>query len=378
MELPTYFTDFLDNIRPTQTQKEKMKAEHKLLRERLMDDQDLSPHIVSTFIQGSYRRFTATQPLDGGACDVDVVVVTSMHESGYSPTEALETFRPFLMKHYKGIYHQQGRSWLINVDPEVTLDLVPTSAPSATQQQVFGSTKAYTWDFPNELQTSYSCSDYDIAFFRNATEDERFAEFVADADWQSEPLRIPDREAESWDDTHPLEQIRWTWNKSSNTNRHYVNVVKSLKWWRKVTAPIPKYPKSYPLEHLIGDCCPDGIESVAQGVTLTLEKMVASFEPLTNMRLKPHLADRGVPHHDVLARVDFDDFADFIDHVSGAAMTARAALDATTLNESARLWRSLFGEKFPAPPSDDDGEANTGGGFTPRKEKTIIGGGRFA
>lgn len=55
-----------------------------------------------------------------------------------------------------------------------------------------------------------------------------------------------------------------------------------------------KHPKSYPLEHFIGDCCPDDIKSVAEGVVLTLENIVSQY---TN---KPFLADRGVPEHDVL------------------------------------------------------------------------------
>ena len=31
-----------------------------------------------------------------------------------------------------------------------------------------------------------------------------------DSNWKDEPLLIPDREADAWDKTHPLEQIRWT------------------------------------------------------------------------------------------------------------------------------------------------------------------------
>ncbi len=77
---------------------------------------------------------------------------------------------------------------------------------------------------------------------------------------------IMNREAEKWDKTHPLEQIRWTAEKNRNCNTHYVNVVKALKWWRKTQYPDMKHPKSYPLEHFIGDCCPDGITSVAEGV----------------------------------------------------------------------------------------------------------------
>ncbi|MCA9262154.1 MAG: hypothetical protein KDA61_23210, partial [Planctomycetales bacterium] len=64
MELPTYFSDFLANIRPTDDQRKKMKKEHRKLRDLLIADADLGPLIISTFIQGSYRRLTANRPQD--------------------------------------------------------------------------------------------------------------------------------------------------------------------------------------------------------------------------------------------------------------------------------------------------------------------------
>lgn len=52
-----------------------------------------------------------------------------------------------------------------------------------------------------------------------------------------EPLYIPDRDADSWEKTHPLEQISWTQQKNARCNGHYVNIVKCLKWWRKEKYP---------------------------------------------------------------------------------------------------------------------------------------------
>lgn len=81
----------------------------------------------------------------------------------------------------------------------------------------------------------------------------------------------------------------------------------ALKWWRKTQYPDMKHPKSYPLEHFIGDCCPDGITSVAEGIVLTLENIVSQYPT------KPFLADRGVPEHDVFARITDDEYSDFYD-----------------------------------------------------------------
>lgn len=374
MELPSYFTDFLANIRPTDTQRAKMKKEHRKLRDLLLADEELGPLMVSTFIQGSYRRYTATRPQDSQQCDVDVIAVTKIHENDYTPRQALEKFRPFLKKHYPGKYQLQGRSWAIDVDDEVTLDLVPTSAPSESEQKALEWSRAASWDFPDEPATPTNNAYENLLLEGSGYYFEKFSRAAADLAWKQEPLRIPDREADFWDDTHPLEQIRWTWDKSKSTNAHYVNVVKAGKWWRKLKVLRPKYPKSYPLEHMIGDCCADGINSVATGVTLALETMEATYRPYVDMGSVPHLADRGVPQHNVLARVEFEDFAAFLDEVKSAAQTAREALDADTVKESADLWRELFGNEFPAAPEEEDAAA----GYTPRTKKTQISGGRFA
>lgn len=388
MELPSYFTDFLAKIRPTDDQRAKMKKEHRKLRDLLMADDELGPLIISTFIQGSYRRLTATRPQDSQQCDVDVIAATTMHEGDYTPIQALEKFRPFLKEHYPGKYQLQGRSWGIEVDDEVTLDLVPTSAPSEAEKNAMEWTKAASWDFPDEPEIVTANAYQGLLLEGVGTYIEKFSRAAAEPAWKQQPLRIPDRQAEIWEDTHPLEQIRWTWAKSKSTRGHYVNVVKAIKWWRKLKVPKPKHPRSYPLEHMIGDCCPDGIEYVATGVTLTLEAMEAKYRPYVNLGIMPTLEDRGVPTHNVLARVTFEDFAAFLDYIKSAAATARQALDADSVKKSADGWRELFGNEFPEAPDggDDDDGGNGGGGskaaafggFTPRTQNTNISGGRFA
>jgi predicted nucleotidyltransferase len=102
MELTTYFNDFLRNIRLTQRQIEELRKGHETLRSRLHDDEVLSKIIVSTFLQGSYRRATAIIPNGDQRSDIDVVVVTKMDKDEYSPDQALKSFIPFMEKHYKG------------------------------------------------------------------------------------------------------------------------------------------------------------------------------------------------------------------------------------------------------------------------------------
>ena len=72
--VPSYFKDFLSNIRLTDNQVNDLMTGHTTLRKRLEEDETLSKIIVSTFLQGSYRRSTAVKPKNGNKSDVDVIV----------------------------------------------------------------------------------------------------------------------------------------------------------------------------------------------------------------------------------------------------------------------------------------------------------------
>jgi hypothetical protein len=204
--------------------------------------------------------------------------------------------------------------------------------------------------------------------------------------WRLSPLRIPDRDAGKWDDTHPLEQTRWTVEKNQRCSGNYINVVKALKWWRRVNEKLPKYPKGYPLEHLIGDCCPDGIASIDEGVTKALEEIVSKYKWAATAKTAPDLRDHGVPEHNVFHRVSGEDFVAFYNEVCTAAGIAREALDADTVKKSADKWRELFGDKFPKAPDDsrdgDNGGSGSGSyinkGYTRREEVTEVEPERYA
>jgi tRNA nucleotidyltransferase (CCA-adding enzyme) len=108
MELPSYFADFLRDIRPTPNQVDDLRRGHTTLRERLRDDAGLSSIYVSDFLQGSYRRATAVRPKGEARSDVDVIVVTDLDRQTYTPQDAIDLFIPFMEKHYKGKYQVQG------------------------------------------------------------------------------------------------------------------------------------------------------------------------------------------------------------------------------------------------------------------------------
>ena len=172
---------------------------------------------------------------------------------------------------------------------------------------------------------------------------------AAAREWTLTPLRIPDRDAKKWADTHPLEQIRWTREKNQITNKHFVNVVKAIKWWRMECYPEMKHPKGFPLERMIGDCCPDNISSVAEGICSTFSNIVEKYAGG-----KPTLPDYGVSTHDVLGRISADDFAKFMTCATEAAVAASEAFLESKRAKACVLWRRLLGDKFPLRDDDDD------------------------
>ena len=385
MELPTYFSDFLSEIRPTDEQESAAQDGHRELRDRLSKDATLSPIIISTFLQGSYRRSTAVQPDENSNLDVDTVVVTALKESEFTPEQAINVFVPFVEEHYPDQWELQGRSIGLHLD-DVDLDLVITSAPSEEQAGLLKSigvqsderlAESGAWPLMKSLVEAQSHDSSVSGLFTTADLLERAIKSGEQPQWKQEPLRIPDRDAKTWHDTDPLSQMGWTWEKNALCNKHYVNVVKALKWWRTMREPKPKYPKGYPIEHLIGDCCPDSITSVASGVTLALETIASRYKTHADLKTTPYLKDHGV-EQDVFGRVSGEDFAAFHALICTAAELARRALDETNTETSAGLWRDLFGNPFPEYRGGNGGsKSDNTGGFTKREEVSTPSGGRF-
>ncbi|MDJ1649891.1 MULTISPECIES: SMODS domain-containing nucleotidyltransferase [Gordonibacter] len=337
----SYFDDFLKEIRLTDDQRSALIEAHERLRESLKKSDDLREAIVSTFLQGSYRRSTIIKPAAGQSSDVDVVVVTNIKEDEYTPSQALDMFVEFLEENYSGRYERQGRSWGIHLD-DADIDLVPTSAPS----EAFSRSEATKNALFSSLDVEALVNSGTTVDLYGSRTMEGINRILSSDDWKNEPLRIPNREAQIWEDTDPLSQISWTIEKNASCSGHYVNVVKAIKWWWRTKHPDKKYPKGYPLEHLIGNCCPDGIESVAEGVTLTFESIVALGST------KPILPDRGLPN-DVMSSVSQSDYAKFYDAIVEAASFARMAFDAENTYEASTKWNELFGEEFPLAPEPE-------------------------
>jgi hypothetical protein len=371
MDLPSYFNTFLTAIRLDDVTKWNIVAAHQDLTSRIKGDTRLADCVVSTFLQGSYRRGTIVRPDPQKRADVDVVIVTKLARDQFTPQQVLDLiFRPFLDREYPGRWEPQERSMCIHLDG-IDIDLVPTSAPSEEEWRVLRS-KSVTatesledtrdWQLsPDWVPLSERGPLHDILrTFRNATSSE---------EWRASPLYIPDRQFQQWKPTHPIAQIEWTSAKNARTSGNYINVVKAIRWSRRVIYAQTKHPKGYPLEHMVGDCCPDDITSVGDGVARSLENMVDAYRDDVMRQTLPFLPDRGVPTHNVLGRLSFPEFSVFYYQVQQMAQLARSATNAEDIPTSAQRWRQLFGELFPLPRDVP--------GFTPRTAVSNPSGGRF-
>lgn len=343
MELPTYFTDFLQRIRLSD--KQDFIDAHKTIRTQLEADPDVKEIFVHSFLQGSYRRSTAIKPVLEASPDIDVVLVTAIDKDATLPHDAMARFEPFLEQHYKGQWRLQGRSIGIELE-NVDLDLVITAAPSTVTKELLQRSAVLLSD-----EVVGEMSEPFVLFAKSLrlSEDEfqaQFSQSKAADPWRSEPLYIPDRDAKEWKPTDPLAQIAWTVEKNKGTNGHYVNVVKAIKWWHRVKLTSGTLPKGYPLEHFIGQACPDSITGVGHGVTVTLEFIANNYQINRLLGTVPVLPDHGVPEHNVFARLTASQFASFYDEVCKAAKVARSALDSTVKDESIAKWKELFGDDF--------------------------------
>lgn len=364
MELASQFREFIGEIRPTERQRNEWRAGSTALRDRLNSDPDLKGIVVATFLQGSVRRSTAVRPKADKRPDVDVVVVTTLDPATVTPDQAMKKFIPFLDKHYEGKWRPQDRSFGIELS-YVDLDLVITALPADPQsrllmESLYRSQAVLTTDTIEEA-ANWRLNDAWVADPRTLSEQAVMAslEDAPSSEWKPNPLLLPDRTTQTWGRTHPLAQIQWAAAKNRRCSGHYVNLVRALKWWRLEHAEtLPKYPKGYPLEHMIGSVLRDGTPSMGQGVVQILESMRDTWAQYVNADQKPQLADHGVPEHDVLKRLTVDDFKKFHAAAAKAAVKAREALTSDDAQTSAGLWRELFGSRFPLPPA--------GGGDRPR------------
>lgn len=372
------FDEFDRLIRPEDRTLRAARRAHLDVRARIRNDEGIAAVHVADFLQGSYARHTMVKPPlddygDPTKADVDIILVTNIPPTT-PPQKVLEQVKAWLEKEYgEGKAEIQSRSVKLTLE-YVEVDLVPTSAPSEVQTAALQryAEKAAQVE-TRSADPSDDVLDPDEVFGHSGDSD-------ADAQWTQEPLLIPDIYAQCWQETHPLATLKFTVDKNRCCNRKFLRVARALKWWRRCAFEEGgnKHPKSYPVEHMAGDHCPENFTSMAEGLTLTFEGMRDAYEKCYPTK-KPELKLRGLDKSgaDVISRLTQEDFNAFYEEVCKAAALARTALKSEDRQEAAAIWRQLLGDYFKVPVTTGTTKKPTGGYIAPVAVATSPLGGRF-
>lgn len=289
MELNSHFQGLCSNIEPDDKAVAKAKKSHEELREILQADEEISKADPDTYLAGSYARDTAINNIK----DVDVILLINLNHSTNSPDVAVAWVQARLQEHDYEVV-PQGRSVQVKTDSGFALDVVP-SIPIGN---------------------------------RNG------------------PVLIPDRDKKSWVASHPKGQIAFGEEKNKITGGYYKPLVKIMKFWRDRFSNEPAKVKSYVLENLIGENLIGEPSCYAVGVVSILQNIYQRYATYLSTGFVPRIIDLGYPSVNVAKRWKFNEFSAFMEEVRKSQTIANSALKSQSEEESARLWRQLFGTKF--------------------------------
>jgi hypothetical protein len=290
------FLHFLKDIEPSNTTKQDASKSHTSLRDFLKKNDEFKPYHVSDFLSGSYKRNTAIRPrtVNGKTArpDVDIIVVTN-HSLNDEPQEVIDLLYDVLEDEYPDI-RKQARSVGINTN-KVDMDVVPIIAPDGMEGTLY----------------------------------------------------IPDRKKDKWLVTNPPKHTTWTTEINNESSGMFKPLVKLMKWWRRVNPTIAKKPKGFVIECIVAECMDKSETNYGELVVKTLEEIVLKYKAYIDLKIVPHIDDPGVPGNSVTDGITFDAFNGFYNKAKSHAEIGRKALNETDEEEALKLWRTIFGERFP-------------------------------
>lgn len=322
------FDTFLSNIEPDEDTRKDAVDAHTPIRKWLAEHDDFGKIHLDTFLAGSYARQTSVTPIK----DVDIVVVCSMDAYDKNPKVLLNRLKKALddSKKYKTKTSPRRRSIQVEL-PRIDMDIVPTVAPNGVDN----------------------------------------------------PLRIPDRDVETWFDTNPKGHIAWTQQLNAATKQNdkdrgrYVPLVKMARWWRTEQLGKTRHPKGFMVELCVGAYHDSKTRAWADVFIAWIERSIKGLQPFIDLKTVPQFNDPGLPGQTIKSGMEWADFERFFNRLSAAQPIAERAraLGATDLRKSAKEWQKLFGSEFELPDDDDGLKKSTddrGSGPSVLKRPTIV------
>jgi hypothetical protein len=286
------FTELLADIEPSSTTKSNASSAHNGIRDYLCDHEDFAERWRDDFLAGSYARDTAIRPRNGSdgqdRPDVDIIVVTNFSTSD-DPESVLNELSRALDDEYE-VERINKRSVRV-VTTQAEMDIVPVI----------------------ESGTSYL---------------------------------LPDRDLGRWKATNPPAHTTWSSQQNEASGGRFKKLVKLMKWWRREN-PTSKRPKGFALEILVANHAPKTEAHFGEAFAKMLESIYAQHGALAEAGYKPTIADPGLPGSDILDKVTVPQWKAFMEKVRVHAEFARRAQKEEDMEEATRLWRRVFGDRFP-------------------------------
>lgn len=299
------FNELLRDIEPSATTKSNASSAHTNLRSHLRGHDDFRSRWVSDFLAGSYSRDTAIRPRtsDDGLerPDVDIIVVTSFSSSD---------------------------------DPETVLGELAGALEDAYDIERINKRSVRVRTYNAEMDAVPVIEDGN-----------RFL--------------IPCCDQGRWIPTNPPAHNEWSSEQNSCFDGRAKKLVKMTKWWRWENPTLSKRPKGFVLEVLVAQHGPATEIHLGEAFARTLENIHAMYGTSASLGHKPFIADPAIPGNDILAKVTVAQWQNFIEKVRVHAGYARRAQDETDVAEATRLWRKVFGSRFPSTASAAASAAST-------------------
>lgn len=297
MSIQDQFEDFLKDIEPSLTTKERQDSAHENLRKFLTEHEEFGSRVLSVDRAGSSSKGTQIRPqvIEGEEerSDIDVTVVTNFTLQD-DPKYVLDTLYKVLKEKYPNL-RKQARS--IGVfTASIDMDVVPLILPDPLLGQLY----------------------------------------------------IPDRKLEKWLKTNPPGHIKWVSEIDELADGLFRPLIKLGKWWRRENPTISAKPKGFMLECILSAGIDVTISDYAKLFVSTLERLVTKYSAYAASVPVPFFEDPAVPGNNVFSNMTPAAFAGFIAKAEKTAELGREALEATDELLQIQIWREIFGHRFPA------------------------------
>jgi hypothetical protein len=301
------FEKFLRDIEPSPTTKSGASSAHAALRDHLAASEVLEDRHVRTFLSGSYRRDTAIRPrVVNGKLerpDIDVIMVVE-YTTEDDPGTVLGDLHAALTTGPGGYPNTRRQSRSVPVETaQAIMDSVPLIAPFGDGGSLF----------------------------------------------------IPDKKLETWLETNPPAHTEWTTGINKRSGGRFKPLVKMMKWWRRENPTISKHPKGFVIECLVAEDLASQSNHYGEMFLSVLDGLLEKYEAFADLETVPFISDPAVPGNPILGGVSGSAFKGFINKAEGHVETVRKALAEEDGAVATRLWRAVFGPRFPEVTSTGQG-----------------------